>query len=339
MTLLQLPPKEKIRHALIWLFILTYIFVTSPKTNNWFFEFIGCVLNILALAFVYYTMVSIAMPNLWHDKRIMIFPSLLTLFLIYFCFKWLIGDFMIHFAHIKSPPGRFRRYLRISGLFFSQVVVVAFSTYFNKLALEKMKLEHQRRMKILIQELDYLKRQFNSHLTYNFLNFVYGKVLNSSSRAAEAIGLFAENLRYSLGIQTGKRVPLAAEFEGISNFIELQKCLNKQCYVSLSKEGDFTHAFILPRVLISFIENVFLTGAPYSPEFPLLVSIVAKRDLILFSISGKIDDAMMSNFNLADNRTRVCLNMYYKDMHSIEIVEQSESSSIRMTLKNLREND
>ncbi len=339
MTLLRLPPKEKIKHALIWLFILTYSFATAPKTNNWFFEFIGCVLNILALAFVYYAMVSIAIPNLWHDKRMMIFPSLLALFLIYFCFKWLIGDFLIHFAHIKSPPGRFQRYLRISGLFFSQVVVVAFSAYFNKLALEKMKQERQRRIKILSQELDYLKRQFNSHLTYNFLNFVYGKVLNSSSRATEAIGLFAENLRYSLGIRAGKTVSLASEFEGISNFIELQKCLNEECYVSLSKEGDFTQSFILPRVLISFIENVFMTGAPYSRESPLLVSIATKRDLILFNIRGKIDDAMMHNFSLADNRTRVCLNLYYKDKHSIEIDEHSESSSIRMILKNLKEND
>jgi two-component system LytT family sensor kinase len=335
MIFLRLSGKEKGRHLFTWLLILTYSFVSAPKTDHWFIQFIGCVFSVLNYSILYYATLCILLPNLWKDRKFLLIPCLLGLFCLYFTIKWYIGDYLIYFAHVKSSPGRFQRYLSISGLFFAQITFIAFTTYFNRLAMEKLRRETERGMHILYQELDFLKNQFNSHLTYNFLNFVYGKVLESSDRAAEAITLFSETLRYSLGIRSQKPIPIQSEMENISNVVDLQKCLKSDCYVNVSMLGDFNQILIYPRILISIIENAFRYGISGEADSPIEITLSNIQEQICFDVKYKLNHLKEAGEDNLDRGLEKYLTLYYKDQYSLRMQKHSDYYSVNLSLKPL----
>jgi len=335
MIILKLSRKERIQHILIWLFILSYIFTTAPKTNYLFMQFIGCLFSVLNFSLFYYFILCILLPNIWKNKKILTALSLAVLFIFYFCLKWSIGNFQIYFAHANSPPGRFQRYLSVSGLFFTLIAFIAFSAYFNRMALDKLRRESTRGKAILYQELDFLKRQFNSHLTFNFLNFVYGKVLQTSERASEAIGLFSGVLRYSLGSKSGEGVSLQAELENISNFVELQRCLFMDLHVEFNQSGDTIGLKILPRILLSFVESAFKFGILNDPWAPIIISAMYTPAEIHFEIKYKVNAARRIQLSNETQKAKKYLELFYAENHTLRINDETEFHSVKLHLKPL----
>jgi two-component system LytT family sensor kinase len=332
MTRVHLHGNKIVRHGAIWIFVWMYLYFSAPATTHWFFQAIGCVFSVLNFSILYYVLFCFIIPYTWKNEKLVIIPSICVLFTFYFCIRWCISGFLMHFVHLNPPPDLFIHVLTVSGLFFIPISIMAFTSYFNQLALDRLRLEKEREKILMYEELDFLKSQFNSHLTFNFLNFLYSKAHTSSERAAEAIGLFSETLRYSLRIAPEKVVSIQEELEHISGFINLQKCLNQDVYFELLCTGNTDQVKILPRILILFVEDAFRNGISRDPDNPIRVVLETGVSSIVFKMKYKKDLRINKLGSIIDLNVKKYLDLYYRERHRLEISEEHEFCSINLFL-------
>lgn len=124
-------------------------------------------------------------------------------------------------------------------VFFFIILVMALASFQNRLSIENLKNQSEKETLLLIKNLGFFKNQFNSHITFNFLNYCFRYLQNTSKEGADAIELFSNMLRYSLSNKPDELVTLKNEIEYISNFIKLQQHLNKAVQVKFSVTGDY----------------------------------------------------------------------------------------------------
>lgn len=139
----------------------------------------------------------------------------------------------------------------------------------------------------LSKELDFLKNQFNSHITFNFLNFCYSKVHKSSNNAAEAIEAFADMLRYSSQLKPDEAVSVRKEIDYIENFTRIQRCITDKVCFNFQYEGCIQEKMILPFILIKFVENAFTYGEINNELYPIQIHLMAEKDKLIFTVKNK----------------------------------------------------
>jgi sensor histidine kinase YesM len=174
----------------------------------------------------------------------------------------------------------------------------------------------------LLKELDFLKNQFNSHITFNFLNFCYSKVHKSSKSAADAIESFADMLRYSSQLKPDEEVPLKREIEYIENFIRIQKCITDKVCFSFQYEGRVEEKVILPFVLIKFVENAFKYGELNNELHPIQIYLLAENDKIIFHVKNKKNSAKtLEGLKINYQNIEQMLDVFYFGKFQLKIKE------------------
>lgn len=208
------------------------------------------------------------------------------------------------------------------------------------LSLEKLRVQSEREKSLLQMEFNFLKNQFNSHITFNFLNYCYSKIHKLSDEAADAIDLFASMLRYSLSGKFDEKVTLASEIEYIENFIKLQRLLTSEVYVRFTCHGNMNGKYILPRVLITFIENAFKHGKFDSAEEPIEISLHAEEQTISLQVQNKKSNRKhLINTGVGRENVRKILELYYAGHHELIINEDNEFYSCTLHLNLNQEQD
>jgi two-component system LytT family sensor kinase len=326
---------EVIQHVFIWLFIYLHLYIEAPQTSHYIYEALGCFFSILNFAILYYMLLCFILPNLWEKKKWLLFPVFICLFALYFSIKWVNGNYLIHFADIYSPPGRLQRYLKVAILFFIPISIMAFSAFFRRKALLEIQEGFEREKQLLQDELSFLKTQFNSHLTFNFLNFLYSRALSNSERVANAIEHFSEMLRYSLRIKPGKEVFVRQELDHIANYIELERAFKGVIFISKRISEAPERQMILPRVLLTFVENAFEQGIFNDPDRPIEIVFEARPQTIYFQVSywmNQIKDISESSFN---QEIRKYLSAYYNRCYSLEYSVNALRCISKLTLNTI----
>ncbi|HET6227762.1 MAG TPA: histidine kinase [Bacteroidia bacterium] len=174
----------------------------------------------------------------------------------------------------------------------------------------------------LSKELDFLKNQFNSHITFNFLNFCYSKVHKSSKHAAEAIETFADMLRYSSQLKPDEEVALKREIDYIENFIRIQRCITEKVYCDFKYEGRIQQKVIVPFVLIKFVENAFKYGEINNELYPIQIHLMAETDSVIFEVKNKKNpvkpiDGLKANYQ----NIKQMLDVFYEERLQLKIKE------------------
>jgi hypothetical protein len=329
-TYLHLSRVDQLRHLLTWVFVYAYLYITAPHSDYGLIQAIGCIFSILNFSILYYTLYFFLLPNVWPSRKVVLAPGVIVLFVFYVCLKLGNMAFLVRFAHLYSPPGRVLRAIRVSGLYFVPIGVLSFSAFFKRLALEKLRVEKQREQHVLVKELDYLKNQFNSHLTFNFLNFIYSKVVAKSKNAAEAIELFSEQLHYALQKDGNSPVSLTDELENITNFTKLQQCLCPELNFKLETPGEIRSVSIYPGILLSLIETTFQDGIRCNPNKPirLHLSIQANELTVDLSYWQKDDHSVQSEATDLEDY----LQLFYPGNYSWLETLEGDKRSILLTL-------
>jgi|SRR3954464_1305614 len=187
---------------------------------------------------------------------------------------------------------------------------------FLKKELESLKKENA----IITKELDFMKNQFNAHVIFNFLNFCYSKVHKSSLNAADAIEAFSDMLRYSLQIKPMEHVPLKKEIEYLENFIRVQKCLTTKVCINFQYEGQIHEKSILPRVLVTFVENAFKYGEINNELHPIEIYLFADSHQVIFNVKNKKSLAKrLEGLEPNYQNVKQMLDALYKDRYELKI--------------------
>ncbi len=193
----------------------------------------------------------------------------------------------------------------------------------------------KRKNATIAKELDFLKNQFNPHITFNFLTFCYSRVHKTSETAATAIMIFSDMLRYSLFVKPDEEVSLRKEIEYLENFISIQKCLTIEVDVNFKYEGCIDVKSILPRILITFVENAFKHGQINNRMRPIEIHLFAKEECIVFTASNKKNkERKILSPEIGHQNVKEMLDSFYKGSYSLEVrdLESDYYSELTLTI-------
>jgi sensor histidine kinase YesM len=191
-------------------------------------------------------------------------------------------------------------------------------------------LENQR----LSAELSFLKSQINPHFLFNSLNSIYSLAYQKSDTTPEAILKLSEIMRYMLYECNDNKVELAKELQYLHNYIDLQKIrFGNKAFIDFEVNGEITNQYIVPLLLISFIENAFKHGIANDPIMPISLKINIEDGNLYFFIQNKKHshnrDAS-GGIGLMNVKRR--LDLLYPGKYNLNIRDEADTYTVQLSL-------
>lgn len=191
-----------------------------------------------------------------------------------------------------------------------------------------------KRKKAIERELLFLKNQFHSPLTFDFLNFCYDRVIHISPETASSIKGFSNVLNYSMSQSFDKLIPLKWEIKCIEDCISFHKCLTTDLCIQFSYliEEDI---HVPPKLLLIFIENSLKHGVLQDSLYPIKIRIEANKAGIVFTIDNKKNNQksfFKSGMGLKNSKR--ILELFYPEKYSLVIESDTDFFHCKLRLKN-----
>ena len=336
MITIQLSKHEKIKHLVIWCSITIFYLIFDPWKGSFLLQIILTGLVMSSYVFAYYSFLLFIFPRFYNISTIKLILSSLVTFILFLLFDY------FNYYHVPGMFGESSLFDNIPvyslGLqyiiFFFIILIMALGAFQNRVNLKNLEHQNEKEMILLIKNLGFFKNQFNSHITFNFLNYCYSHIHKSSIEGAEAIELFSNMLRHSLGNKVDKPILLIKEIEYISDYIALHRQLNKDIQVDFHVEGNFKNQYILPYILIIFIENAFKHGEIYSVENPVTIRLETFVNSIKLNVNNKkkLIKGMITSIGIGHSNVRQQLELFYKGRYELYINEEGENYSCELSI-------
>lgn len=191
-----------------------------------------------------------------------------------------------------------------------------------------------------VNELNFLRAQFNPHFLFNSINSIYGHIDKSNKDARGMLLVFSEMLRYQLYECNVEQIELDRELSYIRNYITLQKSrMDDRITVSFCACEINGSMKVAPLLLITFIENAFkYVGFNECKENRIDIRLSYEDGSLVFSIFNTKDtfinhSEMASGLGIANAKRR--LELLYPDRHQLIINNQESSYEITLTLQDV----
>lgn len=337
MQIIRLSKNSFYKELVCWIGItLFFIFsnsVTGPTVSKAIFVLV-CILN---FAIAYYILFLFIFPSFF-EKRKSLFALLYAMVIcLYLCidFVHLKKILPIFGGHIPRANLDLISFIKRSLVPFTFVVCSSLGSYLNWRSVDRLRKSGEKEKNMLSKELIFIKERFTSHLTFNFFNFCYGKILHSSSEAATEIANFSEMLGFSLKTGTNNLVYVKEERDYIVNFIAIQKCLTTKIFSefqwNIKTESKY---YIIPGILSTFVENAFKHGVLNDEENPIVIYLNVENDVLTFIVKNKKANkkvTISTGIGLS-NITQV-LKIYYPNNHNLTIDQDRTSYCSKLNLK------
>jgi two-component system, LytTR family, sensor kinase len=324
------------RHILVWLIIIVYLNLNAPVPGSWAAKIIGGLVESFNYMFVFYTVSRFIIPYFWMKRRYFwLLSTVVICYTIYVFLSWLnylniipnLGGYSFH----EDEP---LFYLALDGVYYFFIVgSAAGASFYYHFSRNQIKSQSEKEKVLLVKELNFLKNQFNSHITFNFLNYCYSKIHKLLPEVAESIGLYSEVLRYSLETNPQDKIPLKSEITHFSDYIDLQELSNLNVKASFKCEGEIEGKYIFPRILISILEIIFNWGLKNETHSIIHAQVVVlnaklKLNIDYRSNQNKLESDLSSDFNYVIQT----LNLYYNNGYKLSQIVEEGTCSIELIL-------
>lgn len=297
-------------------------------------------IQIINYALTFYVLLLYVCPKILSEgKRYYLFHAagIFLLFFSTYCFqlKIVIPSLEGYHAMTNEPI------YKVAGnalVIFSYPLFASVANYFNWADIKQKSEEAAIDKEMIEKEFHFLKSQFHSHFIFSFLHSCCIRIRNISPVTAHSIEDFSNMLSYSLVTPSDKPVSLEKEVLYMENFIALHKNLTNDLYISLTYEGDLKNAYILPRILIVFIENSVKHGITHDPLNPITIRVYATSSEVIFSIKSKNNHQLkMEESGMGLKHIKQILNLFYPDRHVLTISRTDDTFSCQLQVCNLKE--
>lgn len=315
------------------LFTSTHYLVQGPPLAIFVYTFI----YIINFAIAYYILFLIIFPNFFDtNKPIFILSYLFVILLFistdYIHLKMILPQFG---GHVNRAAFDNYTFVKHSLIPFCFVGFASLGSYLNWRSLEMFKIHSQRERDILDRELLFVKNQFNSHLTFNFLNFCYSKGMHVE-KLSEPIENFTELLHYSLKTRSTKFMSILDEIEYINRYISIQKCLTSKLFIKFNYDQISSDVQIVAGLLAVIIENAFKHGEFSEPERPILINLTILNNDLKFEVWNSIPKQKIAiSTGIGLNNLRQVLDLYYENEYKLKIekTENTYQTKLHINLK------
>lgn len=321
------------------LHLFSFKFEKTPGEGTIAFQVLITGAIMLSYVLVYYLQYLHIFPRYFNRKKLLFFAAFVNLIIFqlssYFIFYYLIT--------IEGGKGFYDGYpiyaLALNQIiFFFIIIITSHPAFQKKINITEIRDQGKREKLLLTRKLSFIKNQFNSQITLDFLNYCYAQIHKNSKEDATALKLFSDMVRHNIENEVNKLIPLKNEINYISNFIELHRCLSKDIYVNFEILGETSNKYILPRILITFIENAFKHGESYSKENPISILLDISSDRIRFKVVNrkKISRNNIISTGIGNHNVKQQLEIFYKDKYRLKIREISQNYECELILPTFR---
>jgi two-component system LytT family sensor kinase len=326
------------RHLIAWLSIVIYYTLYSTIEGSVLVKTVWIFLLIVNYSFAYYTLVLFVWPKILTEKKLL-YSILILLSIAFFCTffyfqltvitPWLGGMHPMIYWSLNE-------FINNTLKLFSYVLFTSIGTYYNWVGVKKIEADLQIDRGLIDMEFLFLKNQFHSHLTFNFLNFCYNKIRGVSSLTSDSVEEFSDILRYSLSTSADGPVLLEKEIEYIKNYISFQKFLSPNLEVQVNYKGDLINTHILPKSLGSVVEYFFKDKAFNNIQKPIIIFIESVQNEIIFKIKivNTQQNILIENKEL--QYIEQLLQPFYNNKYSIQILDNDNLFSCELKLENYK---
>jgi two-component system LytT family sensor kinase len=141
-------------------------------------------------------------------------------------------------------------------------------------------------------------------------------------------------MRYMLYECNDNKVELAKELQYLHNYIDLQKIrFGNKAFIDFEVNGEITNQYIVPLLLISFIENAFKHGIANDPVMPISLKINLEEGKLYFFIQNKKHshnrDAS-GGIGLMNVKRR--LDLLYPGKYNLNIRDEADTYTVQLSL-------
>jgi two-component system, LytTR family, sensor kinase len=213
------------------------------------------------------------------------------------------------------------------------LVIRGFITWF-----EEMKLKEELKQKNHETEMALVKAQLDPHFLFNTLNNIDVLILKDATLASDYLNKLSDILRFMLYETKTDTIVLSKEIEYIEKYIELQKIRTSNAnYVNFSVTGEIAKKMVAPMVFIPFIENAFKHTNNKKIDHAINISIKITDKNIVFLCENKYNPFLkkeqdQESNGLGNELIQKRLHLIYPQKHQLEVSNQNELYSVRLTI-------
>lgn len=236
--------------------------------------------------------------------------------------------------HHHAPPPFFGQHDVLAFLVMIMIIGMNLGVklYF-KTEKEERQLEAIRR-EALEQQLTYLTYQISPHFFMNTLNNIHALVDIDPEKAKETVLELSRLMRYMLYEGDKGNVPLQKEIDFLDNYVTLMK-LRFTDKVKVTTEWSAYHGDwqVPPLLFITFVENAFKHGVSYQQSSFIDIRLQADDEELTFVCrNSKTDKTSDALGGVGLNNARQRLELIYGDKHHLDIDDDEQEYTVRLTI-------
>ncbi len=328
---------ERRRHVGVWLLLLCF-FVLAALEAGWPFWFSLATQSPywLLYVFTFYSFLYKVCP--WWNRNKLRFFLLNTVGFGLFASLYIFLDLNIPEYVLpgeEQPVYPLRLHISDATFVFMFIEIAVLGTYFQRYSIARIEANSKKAIelaqveeRLLRQELDFYKSEFNTHITFNTLSHIYAKVMDDPEVASPVLVL-SDILRYNLKMQSNQEVAIEQELSYLKSFVEIHRVLYPKLQVRFHLDGNMESVRILPRILISFVENAIKHGDKSNANNPITI-ILRVGQRIHFSVENRKRKNTRGGIQLPSTKTGIknvqrTLTAFYQDRYHLDIREDADT--------------
>ena len=334
-----------IQHLLFWtVYLLLNLLISSNSQIGLFPTFLWLIISLPVNMAVVYLHLWFLVPRLLLKRRYLLFFILFFITAIAFVlFDRYLNYHVLWPLFMPTPLSPGYRYLNVISLLYSginQYSVVFLAVFIRSLKQWYESQQHSRELELRNKtgEIALLRMQINPHFLFNTLNNIHALISIDKEKAADALVMLSDIMRYMLYDATTDKVPLDQELQYLESYIALQKMrLIDPNQVRFSVEGDLSGKMIAPVLLIPFIENAFKHACKEDSRSGIRFSIVTGEKQIRFASENTCNDTTgnrqqnkAGGLGLENVKRR--LDLLYPGLHQLEITRENNIFRVNLVI-------
>ena len=335
-------------HLLVWFLFIVLLSVIDPFVTSSIRVWIGgWSMLILGYASLLYGTANLILPRYWNNS-----PKL-TIVVMLCCFAPFTGYFYIVYKYgmellgHQSSISSLTSTTKVAAFWFTIIQTIACFMFYYRNTIDQLKKQQikqlqlrdkevklkDRENKVIQKELNFLKSQFNAHITFNILTSIYSKIYDVDEESACIIELFSDILHYSIDNNVHEEIPLEEEVSYIKNFIGLQKLLREDVYVDFSCRGDMSNVKIFPRIIIGLVENAFKHGVSNQPNQPIKINLIINGYLEFRVQNSKSKNKYVISNGIGNDNIIQSLEYYYTERYTFDVNESKDDYMCNLVIR------
>lgn len=194
--------------------------------------------------------------------------------------------------------------------------------------------EHLSRLKIRQEssEVEQFKEQINPASFFKILNRSKLLVKPEPGKASDMLMMLGQLLRYQLYDCNRPQVLLTAEIAFLRNYLELEKLCSSGLSYAISVEGKVTGTFILPSVILPFVQGVMSAFDNRQEQWSVQVSVNREDKMVCIGLylTGANDRKMLPE---EMRKVRKRLDTLYKSRYKLTVVDGKPENEVEAILQ------